>query len=228
MTELNNAIDRALDSLPIEVRAMAAASAKLNTYSHGELIKRQGELCEGVMYLLSGAVSLNQRLNDDSETIVCFARQRRWLLGDMVAAKRPATYDGCAVGEVQVLVWPAASFMRAYQDCAELRDFVRDHTMASLNYVMSELEQSRSLTLQQMLARRLLQLADMVGVSLENQSIKLKAPVSHALLAASLGVTRQRIHGQLREWAELGWVKSSYRDVVLHSPEQLRKAAAFA
>jgi CRP-like cAMP-binding protein len=227
MTELNDAIEFAIDTLPIPVRAMAAGRVLLKTYQHGDVIGRHGEHVAGMMYLISGAVSLNQKLADGSDTIVCFARQRRWLMGSDVVSRLPVPYDGCAVGDVQVLVWPAASFIPAYEDCAELRDFVRDRTLGSLRYVMGELEQTRSLTLQQKLARRLLELADMVGVKIDDQSIKLKAPVSHALLAASLGVTRQRIHGQLREWSALGWVNSSYRDVVLRAPDALRQQAAF-
>jgi CRP-like cAMP-binding protein len=127
-----------------------------------------------------------------------------------------------------VIVWPRASFLEAYQSSGRLRDVVRDNAIGTQNLMLRELEQSLALTLPQRLARRLLELADLVGTPADNNAVKLSAPVSHALLAASLGVTRQRIHGQLREWAALGWVESHYRDVVLRSPDALRGAAALA
>jgi CRP/FNR family transcriptional regulator, cyclic AMP receptor protein len=228
MTRLTTDIDNALNSLPIDVREVAASTAILASYQHGEYVVRKGEPLPGLMYLHSGAVSLSQAQTDGGESIVCFARQRRWLSGDNVATRSTGCYDACAIGEVQMILWPAQAFIQAYERSEALREFSRETTLGSLSHVLHELEQTRSLTLPQKLARRLLELADMVGYPMDNQAIKLLAPVSNALLASSLGVTRQRIHGQLRDWAALGWVNSSYREVVLHAPDALRQAAAFA
>ncbi len=218
----------ALNALPLEVRAIAAHSAYEVSLKNGEQIVHAGKPLPGAMLLAKGMVSINRFQTCGDEVVLCFARQNHWFLGDIVAAHQAPFFDGFAVGNATVMVWPHASFNEAYALNAELRNQVQSSAIFTQQRMLRELEVTRYLTLPQRLARRLLELAGLVGMPINGTGIKLHAPVSHSLLAASLGVTRQRIHSQLREWAQLGWLESHYRDVVLHQPQALLLAAAYA
>ncbi len=223
MTHSSTRFAAAIEALPYEVRAHAARSLYAVPLKHGEKIVQVGVFLPGPMFLSHGAVTVSRVLPDGSEAVICFARPRIWVLGDQVVAGEKPVYDGFAVGRAEVIVWPRASFIEAHHASPALQELVRQSGLGTQQLILRELEQSLVLTLPQRLARRLLELAELVGKPMEDGSIKLAAPVSHALLASSLGVTRQRIHGQLRDWAELGWLESRYRDVILHSLPELRK-----
>lgn len=221
---------KALDALPIEMRAFAANNAYVLKLRDGESLSRAGKPLPGAVFLVQGAVSINRKLNSGDEVLLCFVGQNYWILGDLIVSNQAPLYDSYAVGPATLVVWPSASFKEAHAMNAELRELVRISAIRAQERMLKNMEDSLALTLPQRLARRLLELAQLVGVPSVTQqgSIKLQAPVSHSLLASSLGVTRQRIHSQLREWAELGWLESHYRDVVLHQPLALRLQAAYA
>lgn len=228
MLNSSEATSRALDALPIEARALAANSAYEVALKNGEFIVQAGQALPGIMLLTKGVISVNRELKSGEDVVLCFVRQYQWFLGELVVANHVPFYDCVAVGGANVIVWPRASVNEAYEMCADLRQLISNSSIFVQRRMARELEVERSHTLPQRLARRLLELAELSGTPSNESGIKLQAPVSHSLLASSLGVTRQRIHSQLREWAELGWLDSHYRDVVLHQPQALRTAAAHA
>lgn len=216
----------ALDALPVDIRPLAQRSAYVTQLRHEQRIVNAGVAPIGAMFVVKGAMAVSAKQANGQEVVMCFARPNIWQLGDLVAADRLPIYNSYAIGKAEVIVWPREDFMQAYQAHKPLRDYIRDCEVHIQQCIIRELEQSLALTLPQRLARRLLQLAELVGSPVGDKAVKLAAPVSHSLLAASLGVTRQRIHSQLRDWSALGWLDSSYRDVTLHAPEALRTAAA--
>jgi CRP/FNR family transcriptional regulator, cyclic AMP receptor protein len=230
MLNPSQAVQSALNSLPIEVRALATRHVYEVSLKNSEKIVRAGKAVPGAMLLTQGVISVGRTSTSGESVVLCFARQNHWFLGDLVVGQQPAPFDCAAVGKATVLVWPSASLNEAFATSEALRKLVCDQTTYTQHRLLRVLEETLALTLPQRLARRLLELADLAGMpaSTNENSIKLQAPVSHSLLAASLGVTRQRVHSQLREWSELGWLDSHYRDVVLHQPQALRAAAAFA
>jgi CRP/FNR family transcriptional regulator, cyclic AMP receptor protein len=230
MLDTSEISQKALRALPIEMRVPAANNAYVLKLRNGESLTRAGQPLPGAAFLVQGAVSINRSLNSGDEVVLCFVGQNYWLLGDLVVTDQLPLYDSYAVGPATVIVWPSAPFKEAHAMNAELRELVRISAIRAQERMLQRMEETLALTLPQRLARRLLELAQLVGVPVVSQqgSIKLQAPVSHSLLASSLGVTRQRIHGQLREWSELGWLESRYREVVLHQPLALRLEAAYA
>lgn len=230
MLNSSDIAQKALNGLPIEMRALAANNAYVLKLRDGDRIARSGKPLPGAVFLASGAVSINRSLNTGEDVLLCFVGQNYWLLGDLVVSDQSPLYDSYAVGSATIVVWPSPSFKEAHAMNAELRELVRISAIRAQERLLQRMEESLSLTLQQRLARRLLELAQLVGVPaiVRQGSIKLQAPVSHSLLASSLGVTRQRIHCMLREWSKLGWLESHYREVVLHQPLALRLEAAYA
>jgi CRP/FNR family transcriptional regulator, cyclic AMP receptor protein len=228
MLNSSEATTRALNVLPLQARAFAANSAYEVTLKNGESIVQAGKTLPGIMLLTKGVISVNRELKSGEDIVLCFARQYQWFLGDLVVGNHMPSYNCVAVGRANVIVWPRASVHEAYELCADLRQMICNSSIFVQQRMARELEVERSLTLPQRLARRLLELAELSGTPSNEIGIKLQAPVSHSLLASSLGVTRQRIHSQLREWSELGWLDSHYRDVVLHQPQALKTAAAYA
>jgi CRP-like cAMP-binding protein len=228
LTTADVACRQALDCLPVEARALAQQDAYLMPVKHGQRIVQAGVMPAGAMFVVKGAMAVSSKPKVGIEVVMCFARPQIWQVGHLLAADVLPVYDSFAVGRAEIVVWPREAFVQAYQAHKSLRDYIRDCEVLIQACILKELQQSLALTLPQRLARRLLQLADLVGAPVGDKAVKLTAPVSHALLASSLGVSRQRIHSQLRDWAALGWLDSSYRDVILHAPEQLRTAAAFA
>jgi CRP/FNR family transcriptional regulator, cyclic AMP receptor protein len=230
MLDTNEPAQKALNALPIEVRALASRHAYVLKLKNGERIARAGQPMPGAVFLSKGVLSINRKLNSGNEVVLCFVGQNYWISGDLVASNRLPVYDCHAVGQASAIIWPSASFKEAYTGSFDLRELVRTSAIRAQERMLKEMEDSLALTLPQRLARRLLELANLAGepALAHRGSIKLQAPVSHSLLASSLGVTRQRIHSQLREWAQLGWLESHYRDVVLHQPQALRLTAAYA
>lgn len=218
-------IEQAIEALPEDVRQLAARSIKLVSLRHGDKVVRTDVKVDGPMFLLKGVITVSRPCPEGSQVVMCFARQQIWQLGELVASDDKSSFNCAALGDATLALWPREAYLLAYREYPSLREYMRDNNIGIMHRIMRELEVSLTHTLPQRLARRLLQLADLSGEAQANQSIKLGAPVSHSFLAASLGVTRQRIHSQLRDWAALGWLESSYRDVVLLAPQALREAS---
>jgi CRP-like cAMP-binding protein len=83
----------------------------------------------------------------------------------------------------------------------------------------------RSLTLQERLARTLLELQRLAPRPSEvgQQGLRINFNLTQDDMASLMGATRQRINQILRQWQAEGLVETRYRQITLLQPEKLSK-----
>jgi CRP-like cAMP-binding protein len=214
-----------LQQLPGDLRAGMAEAAILRRAVDGERLFEQGDASDGVYAIISGVICFERRLPGHSPALIAFAASGTWFgeVGVLESSERRLT--AFSRGNTQLLFIPRIDFLRLLDAHPLLQRLVTQWVAAKLRFSTQMAAESRCLTLQERLARALLELQRMAPRPSEvgQQGLRINFSLTQDDLASLMGVTRQRINQILRRWQAEGLVETRYRQITLLQPERLSK-----
>jgi CRP-like cAMP-binding protein len=205
--------------------ASAGITKKLVDYSPSTTIFAQGDSCDSVMYIQSGAVRLSVLSHAGKEAIVAMLGPGDFLGEGALAGQSIRMGTATAVSETSVVVVPKAEMIQLLHHNPSFSDgFIR--YMLSRNIRIEEdLVDQLFNSSEKRLARTLLLLAR-YGKEDKPQGVLPK--LSQEMLAEMIGTTRSRVNFFMNKFRKLGFIEyngglkinTSLLSVVLHdNPE---------
>jgi CRP-like cAMP-binding protein len=201
--------------------ASAGITKKLVDYSPSTTIFAQGDSCDSVMYIQSGAVRLSVLSHAGKEAIVAMLGPGDFLGEGALAGQSIRMGTATAVSETSVVVVPKAEMIQLLHHNPSFSDgFIR--YMLSRNIRIEEdLVDQLFNSSEKRLARTLLLLAR-YGKEDKPQGVLPK--LSQEMLAEMIGTTRSRVNFFMNKFRKLGFIEyngglkinTSLLSVVLH------------
>ncbi len=214
-----------LQQLPGELRAGMAEAAILRRAVDGERLFEQGDVSDGVYAIISGVICFERTLPGHSSALIAFAASGTWFgeVGVLESSERQLT--AFSRGNAQLLFIPRLDFLRLLDAHPVLHRLVTQWVAAKLRFSTQMAAELRSLTLQERLARTLLELQRLAPRPSEvgQQGLRINFNLTQDDMASLMGATRQRINQILRQWQAEGLVETRYRQITLLQPEKLSK-----
>ncbi len=192
-----------------------ALEAKVETFSDGGVIFRQGDPVVSVVVILQGFVKLLRVAPNGDETLIDIRGN-----GESVGDAPATTGETCrisaeSVGTTAVVKLPAGRFARLLREspslCAAMMQDARDKTAA----LVGEIESLKSLNADQRLARFILS-----HCPPGEDHCRFRLPYDKRLIAAKLGVKQETLSRAFAKLRDYG-VRTETRDVRVESVSRL-------
>jgi CRP/FNR family transcriptional regulator, cyclic AMP receptor protein len=199
--------------------------SRVVTLKAGERLFSRGESDEALCCVLSGALKLGSiNAAEDEQILSMYIEPYQWFGEIAVIDRLPRSQDAVADVPSTVLVVPRSALEPwLAENPAYWRDISR-LVCLKLRMLVVLMEDSASLPLDQMLARRLLMAATNFGTNYP-MSFKRHLRLPQEYLARMMGVSRQTINRALKLYAEEGLVAVRYADIeLLNVPGLMAKA----
>jgi CRP-like cAMP-binding protein len=200
---------------------LESAGAAALTYRRSAVIFAQGDPCESVMYIESGAVQLSVLSHAGKEAIVAMLEPGDFLGEGALAGQRVRMGTATAVVATSTLVVPKRQMVDLFHQEPEFSDRFIEYMLTRNIRVEEDLVDQLFNSSEKRLARILLLLAR-YGKSDELQLVLPK--VSQEKLAEMVGTTRSRVNFFMNKFRKLGFIdynggltiNRSLLSVVLH------------
>lgn len=205
-----------------ELTEALASVATVRKLVDRELLYQQGEPGTELFGVRAGYLRLSISNSEGMEGLVGHYGPGTWFGEVSIFDERPRPTDAYAVGPTEVLVVRAAA-LREILDRNPLwyRDFARV-LCNKLRLALAHIE-STVLPISVRIGLRLLDLAQVYGRP-RKDGIVLQLPQED--LARMLGVTRQSINKELREFERHGWLSLGRGEIALHNLSALQEYVA--
>lgn len=211
-------------SLPVPVRAAAAAMAGARTFARGVRIFDQGERAGRAHALLSGCVRITQSGSDGEEGLVRFIGP-----GEIFGCV-PVLTDGLYPADATAMV----DAVELSWDPADLLALMQRHSQIAINMVAivgkrlgEAQERLRELATQRAdrrVARTLLRLLDQAGRR-TGDGVQIEFPLRRKDIADIAGTTLHTVSRIIADWERRGLLVTRHRHLVIRSPDRIRAIA---
>jgi CRP/FNR family cyclic AMP-dependent transcriptional regulator len=199
----------------------AGLGKRVVTYARSDVIFSQGDPCNSVMYLRSGAIRLSVLSHAGKEAIVATLGPGDFL-GEGALAGHPIRLEtATATIATTVLVVPKRQMIRLLHSHHALSDRFIAHMLMRNARLEADLVDQLFNSSEKRLARTLLLLA---RYGKHDNPVQAVPPISQETLAEMVGTTRSRVNFFMRKFQRLGFidysdglkVNNSLLTVVLH------------
>ncbi|XHS78012.1 Crp/Fnr family transcriptional regulator [Burkholderiaceae bacterium UC74_6] len=201
--------------------------AQVRYARHGERIFAQGEAPDSWYCVVRGSIRLSQWTHCGRSVISAFIHPGGWLGEVELVDGRPMTHDACAQGRTKLLCIAGADFHDLCGRHPELLRALLRVQCARLRIMFEQVADIQSLTLEQRLAKQLLNLERVFGVD-EPRGSSIALRFAQSDLGGLVGASRQRVNGVLRQLEREGVIRLSPAGVQIVAHEQLRARASAA
>jgi CRP/FNR family transcriptional regulator len=205
----------ALSALPPALREAVGTSLNLLRLPAGSVVFRPNEGCQGFPIVLRGTVQVARHMDGG----------REFVLYEVGAGESCVMSTGCLLGnahynaqgrcltDVELAIVPRNTFERLVAEHKPFREEVLGLFVERMQRLMELVEEVGFQRLEQRLA------AGLLG---KGQRVEM----SHEQLAHALGVSRESVSRQLKQFEAQGWVKLGRGAVDILEPRALRERAA--
>jgi CRP/FNR family transcriptional regulator, cyclic AMP receptor protein len=201
---------------PFDARAFLEAAGlgkRVVTYERGAVIFTQGEPCDSVMYLRSGAIELSVLSHAGKEAIVAMLSPGDFL-GEGALAGHPVRLTTATATMVsEVLVVPKRQMIRLLHSHHELSDRFIAHMLVRNARLEADLVDQLFNSSEKRLARTLLLLARYGRATAPRRVLP---NVSQETLAEMVGTTRSRVNFFLNKFRKLGFIGYDARGITIN------------
>ena len=193
------------------------------TFHAGEMIFRNGDICNNYIFVLSGVVRVQKISASGGEITlyrihsgeVCEITTSCLLAHDMYHA------EAIAETEVAAIVVPSEYFLEALRESDILQHYVYENVEHGVNSLLELLGEIAFESVDRRLARSLLKNCESRN---ENKGFVL---ITHHELAANLGTAREVISRMLKRFESRGWVSLHRGKIIIHDFNSLEKMSNF-
>jgi CRP-like cAMP-binding protein len=206
---------------PKTLDQLTAASVVVS-YGNRQRIFDKGDDGDRLLGVLAGQVRIYVISSEGRELIMNVIMPGE-LFGEIsLIDGKPRSASAVAVGETDLLHNKRADLQSRLQKNSELCFKVMSVLCERVRWTSGLLEDASLLDLPARLAKRLLNLAEGVGEK-EGDAIRIGVKLSQTDLGNMLGVTREAVNKQLREWKKDGIVDMTDGQVLIQDPKMLAR-----
>src|ERR1700719_1863032 len=192
---------------PLDAKVLlesAGLGKRLATYARKEVIFSQGDPCQHVMYVQSGAIQLSVLSNSGKQAIVAVLGPGEFL-GEGALAGHPIRLEtATATIPSTALVIPKRHMIRLLHSQHTFSDRFIAHMLLRNARLEADLVDHLFNSSEKRLARTLLLLA---RYGKENQPQRLLPRISQETLAQMVGTTRSRVNSFMNKFKKLGFIE---------------------
>ena len=196
-----NAIEN--EKLSVEIR-----QHKIIPFAKGKHLFREGDGCSSYVLVVSGSIRV-YRIGAEGQEILLYrisAGQSCMLTTTCLLGKKNYPAEGVAENDVELVMLPAKLFERLMMDSSLFRQHVMEQISERICDMMLLIEDVAFGSMDQRVARLLLNRAELEGDTLL---------CTHQELASELGTAREVISRMLKSFEQRGWVALSRGAIVL-------------
>ena len=206
---------------PKTLDQLAAASVVVS-YGNRQRIFDKGDDGERLLGVLAGQVRIYVMSSEGRELIMNVIMPGE-LFGEIsLIDGKPRSASAVAVGDTDLLHIKRQDFMSLLKNNGDLCLKFMAILCERVRWTSGLLEDASLLDLPARLAKRLLNLAHGVGEK-EGQGLRINVKLSQTDLGNMLGVTREAVNKQLREWKKGGIVDMQDGHVLIQDPKTLAR-----
>lgn len=210
--------------LPERIRLDVIGRGRIRLLPDGQRLFARGNAPDGVYCILSGAVRLCSMNREGRETLLDICAPGSWIGDVSTLDAMPRTHDAVAHRASVLLHIASADFESLLgMHSALCRAFLRFQSQRTRT-LMTAVESYASQSLDQRLARRLLDLARHHGHATDH-GVRIDLHLPQDVLARLIGATRQRVNQILRLWESKGVVEQQYGRILLIECNRLEQLA---
>jgi CRP-like cAMP-binding protein len=196
--------------------------AKTGTqFARNEVVFRQGDLCEHVMYIQSGGVKLSVLSRTGKEAVVAMLGPGDFFGEGCLASQQIRMGTATAITPSAILLVPKAKMVRLLHKQHDMSDRFISHMLTRNIRIEEDLIDQLFNSSEKRLARTLLLLA---RYGKHDKPVRAVPPISQETLAEMVGTTRSRVNFFMKKFQRLGFidysnglkVNNSLLTVVLH------------
>ncbi len=206
---------------PKTLDQLTAASVVVS-YGNRQRIFDKGDDGDRLLGVLAGQVRIYVISSEGRELIMNVIMPGE-LFGEIsLIDGKPRSASAVAVGDTDLLHIKRADLQSLLQKNSELCFKFMSVLCERVRWTSGLLEDASLLDLPARLAKRLLNLAEGVGEK-EGDAIRISVKLSQTDLGNMLGVTREAVNKQLREWKKDGIVDMTDGQVLIQDPKMLAR-----
>lgn len=216
-----NPTSKTLGRLSPELEALLRGRAKRRHLAKRESLYRYGSAPDALFCVESGLIRLSVTAGSGREAVLSSVPAGHWFGEASLFIDAPRIHDARAVVDSDLLVLPAADFHDIVDNRPDfLLEFVR-LICGRYRLTLEQMDAGVLLPLPVRLAQRILTLPTTQSQS-SGSDVPIELKLSQEELAHMLGVSRQSVNRQLKEWEANGIVRLKYGRVTLTDPDALR------
>jgi CRP-like cAMP-binding protein len=199
-----------------------AAASLVVSYGNRQRIFDKGDDGDRLLGVLAGQVRIYVISSEGRELIMNVILPGE-LFGEIsLIDGKPRSASAVAIGDTDLLHIRRADLQSLLQKNSELCFKFMSVLCERVRWTSGLLEDASLLDLPARLAKRLLNLAKGVGEK-EGEGVRINVKLSQTDLGNMLGVTREAVNKQLREWKKDGLVDMQDGHVLIQDPKTLAK-----
>lgn len=202
--------------------AAIAADFQTRTYQQGDIIFREGDPGQVLYLIQDGQVRIFINGLDGSETSVILFGKPGDIFGELaVIDGLPRSATAVALDHTVLLIMRREQFREHMRRCPQLAFNFMKELSRRVRYNTRQMDSLTSLPVPQRLARKLMELAQDVGV-VTAAGVYIDMPLTQSHLASLIGATRESTNKGLREFRQEGWIEVQQGAITILDPEALR------
>lgn len=213
-------LGRWIDTLPVDLLQALMSEAKARVYKKGEVLFRKGEVADGLYFIDVGEVS-SSTVSEDGREYLLYLFESGSCVGLVSALDGGVSPSTCrAYSDSRVRLIERHVLQRLLEADPRYYQHLLALTLRWVRGLLGLLEDTALLGVRARFAKRLLQLAYIYGHA-DTDGVVIPFKLSQDEWGLFLGVTRQSVHQQLKDFRARGWISIVHDTVVLLDTEAL-------
>lgn len=201
--------------------AALVSSGHFEHFAKGRRIATRTERSLSMHMVLAGSIRILMQSSDGQEFLIAFIGPGNFCELLPCLDGQPSAYDIYAHSESDVLTIEAADLRALMKSNLEIQDAIVQILCLRLRLSFDGIEQFAVWSPRARLAARLLGLVKSHG-SRHPDGTEIEAHFGQEVLAAMVGLSRQRTNKILREFEDAGILSLAYRHIVVRDTDRLR------
>jgi len=204
------------------VRAALAATARTLDIARGTQIFARGEPGARLLLLREGVVKISTVSLDGRELVLSFV-QGGELLGEIAALDGgPRTADATALTAVSAFAWPRGAFLEVMRNHPDFALRLVTLLCERLRHTNVMVEAAVQLSMSARMARGLASLLKTAGRETP-EGWRLDFKLSQRDLGAYVGLARENVNRQLKQWEQAGLVRLDKGEIIVRDRAEVER-----
>lgn len=200
--------------MPADLVASFSVLCVEQQLADGQRIYSRNDAALSMYGIVRGAMRMSNVDEEGREAVLTYLEPGAWFGEISLFDGLPRSHDAYAVGAVTLLTVPKGELERLCEAQPALYRYFLLAMAAKLRLALAWIEDTTLLSFRGRLAKRLLSLVQTYGRPIDGGML-LDLRLSQEAMAAMLGVTRQTVNQEFKDWERRGVLKLDYGRITL-------------
>ena len=215
-----------LTGIPNELMGQLLQSGSRKQFEAKDIVFNRGELGSRIYFILNGGVKVST-LSHEGQEIIFDVLVTGDFFGEMsLFDDKPRTGTVTTLVPTTLFMLGKDEFLDSLERCPAISVRLIRTLVNRLRMMDSFIEDVIFLDAAERIAKRLLALARLFGRSSDKQEIRIDLKVSQQELANLVGITRESVNKQFREWEKAGVISIDKGCLIIAQPKFLENLTA--